>query len=120
MRIAPALIQIACLSLLGLQLSGLHMHVGADGFDGTPHGTHSHDQDTDGHDHEGDADVSVVELGAGGSKLILFVVWVGLTLLTVLTPRERVSISSVVPLLAGRTARWRPPLRAPPRLALSL
>ena len=32
---------LACVSLLASQLSGLHMHVNADGYAGTPQGTHT-------------------------------------------------------------------------------
>jgi hypothetical protein len=40
-RRSPVLI-LASLSLLGMQLSGLHMHVDAHGYSGAPQGTHVH------------------------------------------------------------------------------
>ena len=134
MRRPPStIILVACLSLLALQLSGLHTHVDADGYVGTPQGTHVHGNgthvdgagiDTHGHggdtDHAGDKDVSIVELSTGASKILLFLVWVGLLLLIVLELRNKISLNFVGPPPTGRHARWRPPLRAPPRFSQAL
>lgn len=140
-RLPSTIILVACLSLLALQLSGLHTHVDADGYVGTPQGTHVHGQgiihsdgngthvdgadiDAHGHggdtDHAGDKDVSIVELSTGASKILLFLVWVGLLLLIVLELRNKISLNFVGPPPTGRHARWRPPLRAPPRFSQAL
>lgn len=132
-RLPSTIILVACLSLLALQLSGLHTHVDADGYVGTPQGTHVHgngthvdgaDIDAHGHggdtDHAGDKDVSIVELSTGASKILLFLVWVGLLLLIVLQLRDKISLNFVGPPPTGRHARWRPPLRAPPRFSQAL
>jgi hypothetical protein len=136
---SPALFA-ACFSLIVLQLSGLHMHLNEHGYSGTPQGTHvhgpapqhnhaihdgahehgaaAHDHGQTGHpDHSGDTDVSVVELGAGVSKLLLIFVCLGLVLLVLSRSSVKPSFNHVVPLPIGRHARWRPPLRAPPHLA---
>jgi hypothetical protein len=128
----------AGLSLVALQLSGLHLHVNADGYAGAPQGTHVHGQgvDTrgtgthlagaddrhehpDDQDHEGDKDMSVVELSTGASKLLVFLIWLGLGLFTVLRPADRISPNAAVPRLIVRNIRWRPPLRAPPQFSYS-
>lgn len=130
---APLLI-FACLGLLASQLSGLHMHVDAHGYVGKLEGTHVHgtavqardraladhadDMGHDHHigdqDHEGDRDVSVVELGAGTAKILIFFAWLGLGLVIVLRRAGSVRIGAVVPRPKTRRDRWRPLLRAPP------
>jgi hypothetical protein len=137
-RLRSVALFAACLSLFALQLSGLHMHLNEHGYSGTPQGTHvhgpgprshgvdgahhhgagSHDHAGSGDpDHSGDKDVSVVELSAGVSKLLLIFVCLGLVLLVLSRPSVKLSFNHVVPLPVGRHARWRPPLRAPPHLA---
>ncbi len=128
----------AGISLVALQLSGLHMHVDAHGYAGTPQGTHVHGQGvedhravthlagaddrhehTGGQDHEGDKDMSVVELNTGVSKLLVFLVWLGLGLFTVLRPATQILPIAAVPQPVVRNTRWRPPLRAPPHFSYS-
>ncbi len=128
----------AGLSLVALQVSGLHLHINADGYAGVPQGTHVHGQGVDTHgtdthlagaddrhehtgdqDHEGDKDMSVVELSAGASKMLVFLVWFGLGLFTVLRPADRISPNAAVPRPIVRHTRWRPPLRAPPHFFYS-
>lgn len=130
---APPIMVLACMSLLAVQVSGLHMHVDAHGYAGTPQSTHVHSQDTHSHggdkhrdhaalhehphgdrSHDGDKDVSVIELNTGGSKLVILAVWSGLSLLIPLTLGEKLSPLAAVPRPVGRHTRWRPPLRAPP------
>ena len=128
---------LACVSLFAAQLSGLHMHVNADGYAGTPQGTHVHSQSTHSHgdethadhgathdhphggdqNHDGDKDVSIIELSTGSSKLGILPVWMGLSLLIPLTLDEKLSPFSAVPRPVARHEHWRPPLRAPPRLS---
>jgi hypothetical protein len=112
----PALlVALICLSLLTMQISGLHLHVSA-GSDSTAlHGTHVHDAGLEGHDHDADVDVSSFEPATAWSKLLLFLSGPLFALLMV-----NWSGGSVWPPLTERLAirwrsRWRPPLRAPPR-----
>ncbi len=128
----------AGLSLVALQLSGLHMHVDAHGYVGAPQGTHVHGQGVHSHetdtylagadnrhehagdqDHEGDKDVTIVELSIGESKLLVFLVWLGLGLFTVLRPANQIFPTAAVPRPVVRNTRWRPPLRAPPHFSYS-
>lgn len=138
-RLSYPIMLAAGLSLVALQVSGLHLHVNADGYAGVPQGTHVHGQVVDTHgtdthfagaddrhehtgdqDHEGDKDMSVVELSAGASKLLVFLVWFGLGLFTVLRPADRSAPkNAAVPRPSVRNTRWRPPLRAPPHLSYS-
>jgi hypothetical protein len=130
---------LACLGLTATQMSGLHMHVDADGYVGVPEGTHVHRTAVHPHDgapvdhahelahdhpgdpdHEGDRDVSVIELGAGASKLLIFFAWLGLGLVIVSRAGSKIRIPAVVPPPKTRRDRWRPPLRAPPLFSHSL
>jgi uncharacterized membrane protein len=118
MRTAPLLlIAIMCLSLLTLQMSGLHLHVSADNQGGALHGTHLHDADLDGHGHVHDADVdtSPFEPGTASSKLVPFLVTFVFTLLAIIWVSETVWPPLVERLTARCRSRWRPPLRAPPQ-----
>lgn len=118
----------ACLSLLSLQLSGLHLHAGQNGVDSSPHGTHvhgvgTHDHDQledhrhaeDGDDHNGDRDLSLVELCAGAAKL-LPVLFLGPVLQLPIGPSDshRVVLRWRDRAPIGRASHWRPPLRGPP------
>lgn len=126
---------MACLSLLAVQVAGLHMHVDARGYTGTPQGTHFHGQSARAdehpgpdahheqhrhepherdHDHDGDRDVSVSELGAGGSKLTLPSTGLGLRQIMPLARGEKLLPPPDVRRPVRRQGRWRPPLRAPP------
>lgn len=128
---------LACMSLLAVQLGGLHMHVDADGnvggvkgvdlhvpllhshggythvhLPGTPH--HEHPGDPE---HAGDNDISVIEMRSGKSKLTDFTFNLHLTLAIhrVLVEQVRPIISEPQPIT--RKSRWRPPLRAPPAIS---
>ena len=124
----------ACVSLLAVQLGGLHMHVDENGNVGGPRGvhlhvqglhshgddTHVHHPDSPGHEHPGeqehagDNDVSVTEMRGGKSALAI----PDLNLLQVLLvcPPEIAQVRPVnsEPPSKPRKTRWRPPLRAPP------
>lgn len=118
MRTAPALlIAFMCLSLLTLQLSGLHLHVSTDGQGGALHGMHLHDADPDGHGHDHDADVHVspFESAATWQNLVILLVTFVFTLLASIWANETVWPSFVERLTARCRSRWRPPLRAPPQ-----
>ena len=114
-RMAGLLSLIAILSLLGLQLSGLHMHVDDHGYSGAPHGTHVHEGGTDPHDHEHETDVTIVELGTIASKHFLFLIAVGLSLVTLFSVSRRLEPIHEPIISTWRRVRWRPLLRAPPR-----
>ncbi len=109
-----------CLSLLTMQMSGLHLHVSADSERAALHGTHLHDADPDGHGHGHDAetDVSPFDTGAAWSKLIPFLVTLIFVLLTIVSAGKPVWPPRVERLSTRRRSRWRPPLRAPPQLSL--
>ncbi len=62
----------ACVCLLTMQLSGLHLHVNPDDNGGL-HGTHVHDTDHDGHGHEADTDVSLIKF-IWSSRIIMIVI----------------------------------------------
>lgn len=131
----------ACLSLVALQMSGLHMHVNANGFAGTPEGTHLHDahhhdspahhdsapiahehaahehtahEHAAGQGHTSDTDISIFELNTALSKLPLDLIAPALFLLMVLQPADTISPVASVSRQVRRHERWRPPLRAPP------
>jgi hypothetical protein len=103
------------LSLLGAQFSGLHMHVDAHGYSGSPHASHSHaGGGADPHDHEHETDVNVLDLGTIASKHLLFALAVAFSILLFLEPCRHVMPRHVRALSSGRKVRLRPPLRAPP------
>jgi len=117
MRTAPALlIAFMCLSLLTLQMSGLHLHVSADSQGGALHGTHLHDAAPDGHghDHDADVDISPFEPATTWPNLIPFLVTIVFTLLAMVWTSETIWPPLVERLTARCRSRWRPPLRAPP------
>ena len=121
MRSSPALlIAIMCLSLLTMQMSGLHLHVSGDSQSDALHGTHLHDAEPDGHGHAHDTeiDVSSFEPGVTWSKLIPILV----ALIFALLPIMRTSTTVRHPLAERFPTRhrshWRPPLRAPPEHVL--
>lgn len=115
-RFAGFILLLSIAALLVLQSAGLHMHanVHTDGMQ--LHAEHVHDADPDGHDHSADVDVTIFELGTLWAKLAFLLPVLGLTLLI---PPVRAYFLRFVgePAPARRRqARWRPPLRAPPRL----
>jgi hypothetical protein len=135
MRPPIAISWLACVSLVALQLGGVHMHIGRDGYVGMPQGPHSHSQhshrhSSDGgiggsmvdldshssdHDYDGTTDVSITKLSAAAKELLAVVLLIlAVPLLLRQAPRIRPIIA--VRVLSGRRTRWRPPLRAPPRL----
>ncbi len=106
---------LVCLCLLGLQLAGPHVHVEIPGTAEHALGSHLHLQGAGELDHDGEKDVSAVTLGAPGAKLPLFLVATALSLFALLLAAPRVALPPVLLPPLPRRARWRPPLRAPPR-----
>lgn len=124
----------ACLSLLILQLTGAHGHIGAEGYLGVPeisyshdHGGHDHHQghraadalaghgpEATSDDHEDAQDVSFLDETLPAFKIPMALL--ALIVLFVVFPRARMlaSVDVIYPVLSGRYTRWRPPLRAPP------
>lgn len=113
-RMTVALLFTACLALIGTQLSGVHTHVDAQGFDGPVQGTHEHHHD-DGDTHNGDIDVQVIDFGIGTVKAVFLFFAVTLTLFLVPPSRGHLTFDRKARLPISRRLRWRPPLRAPPR-----
>ena len=122
----------ACLSLLFLQMSGVHVHADEGGYIGVPetpfqhsHLHHDHDDahhaDDGGHGSVGEGgearDVSLLDLALSLFKMPLAIL--ALVLLFALLPsiKARGSFDFVYRVLSGRHTRWRPPLRAPPQAA---
>ena len=129
-------ISAGCVSLLAVQMSGLHMHVNAEGYSGTPqgvhvHDTHSHDapahehsvpvdhEHTGGQGHAGDQDVSIAKVTPGVPKLPFDLIALVFILLLVLRSADKITPRTTSVLRPqSRHEHWRPPLRAPPRLSL--
>ena len=142
-RLKSPVLLTACLSLLAVQLGGLHMHVDADGNVGGPRGVHLHTQGLHSHgddahvhrsdavehelagesghagenEHAGDSDISVTEMSAGKWKLPDFNLNLHHGLLIGLIQVDQVRPVRSGPRPAIRKSRWRPPLRAPPSIS---
>ena len=123
---------IACLGLLSVQLSGVHVHADEDGYIGVPetpfsHSRVHHDHHDAHHADEGGSgtigdggearDVSLLDIALSLFKLSLALL--ALVLLFALFPsiKAHISFAFVYRVLSGRHTRWRPPLRAPPQPA---
>jgi hypothetical protein len=99
--------------LLAAQVSGLHLHSSADGT-GDTHGHHVHAVDAQGHDHESDTDVAFLESATGWVKSVPFVLLFTAAVFAV-PGYSRGTWRPIVEVFhRSNTARWRPPLRAPP------
>jgi hypothetical protein len=107
----------ACVSLLAMQMSGLHLHIEADKSAANLHGTHLHQVENNGHDHTTDIDVSLVEkLRSTWTQLIPLIFACAILLIAQGWRQQRLWLP---PLKLGKLSRhthWRPPLRAPPTL----
>jgi hypothetical protein len=114
MQRTTVLLLLACAALVGAQLSGVHAHLDAHGFDGDVQSTLEHHHD-DGDDHEGDVDVQVVDLGMGVAKAVCLLLAVTLSLFMLPLARGEAPPEYKSRLPLGRRLRWRPPLRGPPR-----
>jgi hypothetical protein len=104
----------ACLCLLAIQLSGIHLHVDIGSEQAESHGTHMHQfSSTDG-DHAGDVDVQLLEQFVGQwSKIVAQVCYVFLLIVAAWIFRPTWS----PPLRSEKVdprLHWRPLLRAPP------
>lgn len=131
-RSVEPLIILACLSMLFLQLSGVHVHADDTGYIGVPetpfaHG-HVHHSHGDAHhaddgdagpmsDHEEARDVSLLHLALGVYKMPLAILALVLLFALFQSVRPFFSFDFVYRVLSGRHTRWRPPLRAPPQPA---
>jgi hypothetical protein len=116
-RTTAAILFIACLGLLAAQWSGVHAHVDSAGFQGAVTGMHDHHHGSDDgdDDHEGDVDVRVMDYGLSTSKILVFLFAIGIPLFLLPPTRGAVLPHWTTPLPLRRRARWRPPLRGPPR-----
>ena len=116
-KLSPLIIAFMCVSILTLQLVGLHAHLDFQSGDAELHRVHLHDVDSDGHDHSSDIDVSVFDDGFVWTKLFAFLISCSV-LLVVISGILQVAgqyFSNAPPPKHGSYRR--PPLRAPPRTA---
>ncbi len=139
-RITRAIGTAACLSLLLLQLSGAHIHMGAEGYVGAPetsyshdhgghdhhHGHHASDASSDhgplailasGNDYRDARDVSLLDQSLTAFKIPMAILALILLFMVLPGARKLASPDIIYPVLSGRHTRWRPPLRAPPQPA---
>lgn len=106
---------IACVCLLAMQMSGLHLHVDVDGHDAGIHGAHLHQPTPSDHDHSVETDVSLLEqMGFSWSTLVPLILTcvIALALIGWLQFRLRFPLKQTSNV--RHRHRWRPPLRAPP------
>lgn len=104
----------ACLCLLALQLSGLHLHVDIGSEQAESHGTHMHQFASPDDNHSGEVDVQLLEQFVGQwSKIVALVSYVFVLILTalILRPTWLPPLSSEK---IDQRLHWRPLLRAPP------
>lgn len=112
--VSGSIVALACICLLGMQVSGLHLHVDASGSDAGLHGTHAHQLDSSEHDHSAEVDVQLLEqLSISWSKLVPLISQVILPVkaLWIVRPLWSPTFKSGK---ARSRRHWRPPLRAPP------
>lgn len=130
----------ACISLLSLQLGGVHVHADETGFTGAPetpfthsHTHHDHDRSHHGsglaaddgdheevnpaHEYDDATDVSLLDLALSTFKMPLAVLTLFLLFAVFPIRAALTGIDLAYPVLSGRHTRWRPPLRAPPQPA---
>ena len=122
--ISKPIAAVACLYLLTIQVSGLHLHVDEDGHDAGIHAVHlhqvgpenhTHHQDGDLHDHSAEVDVSILEqLSASWSKLIPLLIACVISAYLGLRLQQSLRTPSRQPGKIRHREHWRPPLRAPP------
>jgi hypothetical protein len=114
----------ACVSLLVLQFSGLHLHADAGGNDAGLHvahlqhvvaENHSHHGTVDAHDHGAETNVLLADqLSASWAKLIALLIGFMIAVLLCLRLLTRLRLAPTRPRKVQHLERWRPPLRAPP------
>ena len=122
MRSAPTIIvALACMALLVVQFSGLHLHASSADHEMDVHAAVMPAHDADGHEHTAHSQIDVSLTDAAVLKdakiklpFIAALLFAALFLSVVLqrlprAPRYLAGLS--------RKARWRPPLRAPPVLS---
>lgn len=107
----------ACLCLLAVQMSGLHLHIETDRDSHSLHGSHLHQAESSGHDHSADIDVSLVEeLRINWTQLLPLILACAILLIAKGWLQQRLWPSRVQFVKPRRRGHWRPPLRAPPTL----
>jgi len=123
-KIPSSIAIFACLSLLVLQLSGLHLHVDAAGEDAGTHVAHvhynapkdyGHHGVVEDHDHSAETDVSLTEqLNASWTKLIPLLIVVVIAVLLGQGLHTRIRWTPTQSGIVQHVKHWRPPLRGPP------
>jgi hypothetical protein len=110
-----SLAHFACLSLLVMQMSGLHLHIETDNASTNLHGSHLQQAESPGHDHSTDVDVSLVEkLRINWTQLIPLILACAILLFAQGWLQQRLWLPPIQLGKLSRQNRWRPPLRAPP------
>lgn len=106
-----------CLSLVSVQINGLHLHVGTASESGAFHGMHLHNAVLGEHGHDNDAGVEITpfDVGTVSPKLILFLVTLVLAYLAVMSAGKTVWPPVVDRFSSRGRHRWRPLLRTPPK-----
>lgn len=115
---------LACISLVAIQLSGLHMHANANENSDGLHLTHRHfvaTQDhyhhgsSEAHNHSAGTDFALTEqLSTSGTKLIPLLILIVIAALLGLRLHTQLRSSPTQSEKVRHRERWRPPLRAPP------
>ena len=123
-RISISIAIVACVSLLVLQSSGLHLHVDAVGQETRLHvaplhhatqEVHSHHGIVKAHDHSVETDAPLLELlNSSWTKLIPLLIVVMSAILLGLRLLTRLQLAPAPPGKVRHLKHWRPPLRAPP------
>ena len=107
---------LACISLVAVQVSGLHLHAESGGHDEA--GAHKpHLQQAFSHDvdHGGaHVDIAVFEFAPGSFEVDVVVPNSAVAEFLTLAPVDYRWTKPEPQKLSGRYVRWRPPLRAPP------
>ena len=120
-RFLNSIAATACICLLAMQMSGMHLHVDLDGDDAgihvahLPHIAQVHQSSPHGHDHSAEMDVALLEqVGFNWSQLVplIFACAIGVALIACM-PR-RFTFAPQQTSKVRHRYRWRPPLRAPP------
>ena len=115
-RASLSILALACVSLFGVQVSGLHLHAESGGHNvAESHGPHLQQAYSHDLDHGGvHVDVAVFEPASGSFEIDVFVPYSAaaeFSRLTALAYRSPILASKIS---LSQYSRWRPPLRAPP------
>lgn len=105
---------LVSITMLAMQMTGLHLHASQTSDNASLHGVHVHDVDSDGHDHSADVDVSLSDLGMVWSKIMSGLLVDFSIVLAIVSAIHSLRPPPAPILFQQRRLRWRPLLRAPP------